>query len=78
VKKRTLRTYTVFFEAVREGGFVATVPTLPGCHTQGVTLEDAERNVAEAIEAYIDSLKTHGEPVPEETKSFQGTVTVPV
>ena len=75
--RKTTRTYTVFFEADAEGGYVASVPSLPGCHTQAETLEDAERNIAEAIEVYIESLKAHGEPVPEETKTFQGTVRVP-
>jgi predicted RNase H-like HicB family nuclease len=76
--KKQSRTYTVFFEAAPEGGYFAIVPALPGCHTQGDSLEEAERNIAEAIEVYIESLKAHGEPVPEETKSFQGTITVPL
>ena len=44
------QSYTVFFEEAPEGGYVAIVPALPGCHTQGETLEEAERNAAEAIE----------------------------
>ena len=39
--------YSVFYEQAAEGGYVASVPTLPGCHTQGETLEEAERNVKE-------------------------------
>jgi antitoxin HicB len=78
MRKKSSRTYTVFFEAAPEGGYVATVPILPGCHTQGETMEEAEQNAAEAIELYIESLKAHGEAVPEEHKSFQGSVTVPV
>ncbi len=77
MKKKTTRAYTVFFEAVDEGGYVAIVPLLPGCHTQGETLEETERNIAEAIELYIESLVAHGEPVPVETKTFQDTVRVP-
>jgi len=34
-----------------------------------------ERNVAEAIELYLESLAAHGEPAPEEGRSFQGRVT---
>lgn len=70
--------YSVFYEAAPEGGYVAFVPTLPGCHTQGETLEEAERNVKEAIEAYLESIRAHGERIPEELKSFQGVVNVPV
>ena len=51
--------YSVYYEAAPEGGYVAFVPALPGCHTQGETLEEAERNVKEAIELYLESLTAH-------------------
>ena len=56
------------------------MPALPGCHTQGETLEEAERNIniKEAIALYLESLTAHGEPIPEEGHSLQGRVTVPV
>ncbi len=47
---------SVFYERADEGGFVALVPALPGCHTQGETLEEAEMNVKEAIALYLESL----------------------
>ena len=59
---RTL-SYSVFYERVPEGGYVAFVPMLPGCHTQGETLEETERNVAEAIELYLESLAAYREPL---------------
>ena len=70
--------YSVFYEQAPEGGFVAFVPTLPGCHTQGQTLEEAECNIKEAIALYLESQAAHGEPLPEEGRSFQGRVTVPL
>jgi len=70
--------YSVFYEQAREGGYVAFVPALAGCHTQGETLEEAERNVKEAIALYMESLAAHGEAIPEEGPSFQGRVSVPV
>jgi len=70
--------FSVYYEATADGGFVAIVPALPGCHTQGETLEETERNVREAIELYLESLAAHGEPLPEEGNSFQGRVSVPV
>lgn len=69
--------YSVLYEQVPEGGYVAFVPVLPGCHTQGETLEETESNAAEAIVLYLESLAAHGEPIPEEGRSFQGRVTVP-
>ncbi len=70
--------YSVFYEQAPEGGYVAFVPALPGCHTQGETLEETEHNVKEAIALYLESLVAHGEAIPEEGQSFQGRVTVPV
>lgn len=69
--------YTVYYEADPEGGYVASVPALHGCHSQGETLEETEANIKEAIEVYLESLKAHGEPIPEEIRSFQGKVAVP-
>ena len=69
--------YSVYYEQAPGGGYVAFVPALPGCHTQGETLEETERNVKEAIALYLESLATHGETIPEERRSFQGRVTVP-
>ena len=70
--------YSILYEQDPGGGFVAFVPALPGCHTQGDTLEETEANVKEAIALYIESLVAHNEPVPEEGRSFQGRVTVPI
>ena len=69
--------YSVFYERAPEGGYVAFVPLLPGCHTQRETLEETERNAQEAIALYTESLKARGEPIPEEGRSIQGRVTVP-
>jgi len=38
------------------GGYVTFVPALPGCHTQGDTLEELMKNVKEAIELYLETL----------------------
>ena len=77
-KPTTALSYSVFYEQASEGGFVATAPALPGCHTQGETLEEAERNIKEAIALYLESLVAHGEPIPVEGASYQGRVSVPV
>jgi predicted RNase H-like HicB family nuclease len=79
MRRRASKThsYSVFYEQASDGGYVALVPALPGCHTQGETLEEAERNIKEAITLYIESLAAHGEVIPEEGRSFQGRVTVP-
>jgi len=77
-KTKKIYSYSVFYEAAPEGGYVVFVPALPGCHTQGENLEEAEENIKEAIELYLESLAAHKESLPEEVKSFQSTVRVPV
>jgi len=49
-----------------DGCWVAEVPSLPGCISQGRTKEEALTNIKEAIQAYIDALKADGIAVPEE------------
>ncbi len=56
--------YRVVIERDEDGVFIAEVPRLPGCISQGRSREEALRNIREAIEVYIESLKLHGEPLP--------------
>lgn len=59
-------TYTVNIEAVKEGGFVATVPALPGCATQGETYAETLRMAQECIEGFLEALVKAGRPIPTE------------
>lgn len=61
--------YTVVFEPAEEGGYVVTVPALPGCVTQGDTFEEALEMAQDAIECYLGSKIKHREPIPREPKS---------
>jgi len=54
----------------------AWVPDLPGCAAAGESRSEVEQLIAEAIEAHIESLREHGEPVPEPS-STAGAVQVP-
>lgn len=56
--------YRVLIEQDEDGFFVAEVPALPGCVSQGDTRDEALRNVREAIAGYVESLEAHQEPVP--------------
>lgn len=51
-----------------DGGYVVEVPSLPGCISQGETLEEAIQNIREAIELYIESMVAHGEAIPDDTQ----------
>ena len=56
--------YRVILEQDEDGVFVAEVPALPGCISQGGTRAEALMNIQEAVEAYLESLKVHQEPIP--------------
>jgi predicted RNase H-like HicB family nuclease len=56
--------YRVLIEQDEDGMFVAEVPSLPGCISQGRTRIEAVENVKEAIAAYLESLEAHGDPIP--------------
>ncbi|MEK7872241.1 MAG: type II toxin-antitoxin system HicB family antitoxin [Chloroflexota bacterium] len=71
-------TLTVVFEKADEGGYIARVPALPGCITQGETLEEAEKMARDAIRAYCSSLKKHGEPFPAGVKELVESVSVAI
>ena len=58
--------YTAIFEAQPEGGYHASCPALPGCHSEGDTLEESIANIRQAIAVYLESLQAHGEPLPIE------------
>ena len=56
--------FRIVVETDEDGVFVATVPSLPGCVSQGATRSEALSNVREAIEGYLESLRQRGEPIP--------------
>ena len=58
--------YTVILQRESDGGYVASVPALPGCVSQGDSREEALKNIEEAIELYLEDVKAAGEPIPAE------------
>ena len=42
------------FTEEKEGGYSVSVPALPGCHSQGETFEEAQKNITEAIQLYLE------------------------
>jgi len=58
--------FTVILEREPDGGYVAIVPALPGCVSQGDTREEALANIHEAADLYIEDCIAAGDPVPSE------------
>ena len=56
--------YRVLIEQDEDGVYVAEVPALPGCISQGKTRSEAINSIKEAIAGYLDSLRAHDEPIP--------------
>lgn len=66
VRARPVARYTAVFIKDEGGGYAVDVPALPGCATQGDTLEEARRNAHEAIGVYLESLLDDGLPFPKD------------
>ena len=58
--------YAAIFEQA-QNNWSAYVPDLPGCMTTGKTLAETERNIREAIQGHLRTLREFGETVPEPT-----------
>ena len=58
--------YTVVLEREADGGYVASVPVLPGCVSQGDSREEVLTNIREAIDLYVEDCRAAGDAVPEE------------
>jgi len=59
-------TYRILIEKNEEGGYTVTVPSLPGCITQGDTWDEAIAHAREAIAGYVETLLALGKQVPLE------------
>jgi predicted RNase H-like HicB family nuclease len=56
--------FKVILELQEEGGYTVYVPSLPGCVSQGDTIQEAMDNIKEAIELYLESFKERKLPLP--------------
>jgi antitoxin HicB len=66
--KQTRMRYTVLMDKNESGGYTVTVPSLPGCVSQGDNWDEALKNIEEAIAGYIETLKILKKPVPVEVE----------
>ncbi len=70
--------YTILIHQAEEGGFWSEIPALPGCYSQGETIDETLRNTREAIEAHLMALKEDQVAAPIERSLFIGKVRVEV
>lgn len=69
--------YTVIIHDAEEGGYWVEVPALPGCFSQGETMEEALRNIEEAIALHLEALAEEGIDAPPDTGWMVARVVVP-
>lgn len=65
------RTYRLVLRKEKEGNYTVLVPSLPGCITWGENVDHAIEMAKEAIEAYVEVLKEEGEPIPDDSETFE-------
>jgi len=68
--------FKVIIERDEDGWYVATVPSLPGCISQGKTEEEAKKNIKEAIKLHLSALAEEGVPIKPSKKVKETTVAV--
>jgi predicted RNase H-like HicB family nuclease len=64
-------TFRIIIEPDEKKTFHGFVPSLPGCHTWGKTLEETKKNLKEAIRCHIQGLIKDGEPIPKEENTLE-------
>jgi predicted RNase H-like HicB family nuclease len=69
--------YTVILHEAEEGGYWVEVPSLPGCFSQGESLDEALKNATDAIRSHVEALREDGQSVPAD-RFLLSRVTVPV
>ena len=70
--------FKVLIEIEEKGGFVVSCPSLPGCYTQGDTIEEAFENIKEAIILCLKDMETEGIDFSNPTKALIGSVMVSI
>jgi antitoxin HicB len=71
------RDFKVFLERDEEyNGYVVVCPSIPGCYSQGHTVEEAMANIREAIELCLKEMESRGEEIPDPNTVLIGSVVV--
>jgi predicted RNase H-like HicB family nuclease len=76
--KKKIYQFTAIFEKNEDGGYTVTVPSLPGCISEGDTFDEALKNIKEAITLYLEVMKKDKEKIKEEEEIIIAPVKVKV
>jgi antitoxin HicB len=76
--KKKIYQFTAIFEKNEDGGYTVTVPSLPGCISEGDTFDEAFENIKEAITLYLEVMKKDKEKIKEEEEIIIAPVKVKI
>jgi predicted RNase H-like HicB family nuclease len=68
--------FTVVIERDEDGRYVAVVPTLQGCYTEGETEQEARDLIEDAIRLHVEDRLERGEPIHEEVGSSRVRIAI--
>ena len=63
--------FNIIIEKGEDGYFISDVVELPGCHSQGKTIDELLERTKEAIELYITELKETGQEIPDDSQTLE-------
>ena len=69
--------YVMVIHQAEEGGYWAEFPALPGCFTQGETVEEVLEDAPDAVGSHLDALRDDGQQIPADDRVLIATVRVP-
>jgi len=75
VLKKKIYQYIAVFEPDEKGGYTVTIPSLPGCISEGDTFEEALKNIKEAAALYLEVMRKRREEIPKQEK---GVIVAPI
>jgi predicted RNase H-like HicB family nuclease len=76
--KKKIYQFTAIFEKNEDGDYTVTVPSLPGCISEGDTFDEALKNIKEAITLYLGVMKKDKEKIKEEEEIIIAPVKIKV
>ena len=69
--------YLIVIHEAEEGGYWAEFPMLPGCYTQGESVEEVLRRAPDAVGSHLDALRDDGQAIPSDERILITTVHMP-
>ena len=68
--------FKVILQPDETGGYVISCPSLPGCYSQGDSIDEALENIKEAIALCLEDTEAEGEEIPDSSKSLISSVII--